>query len=345
MSTLRVAIVGLGYFSTFHIEAWQSESGTEVVAATDPNPERRDWAASEYVLPVCEDLDAVLATSPDIVDIVAPPLAHAKILRAAMAPNCVLICQKPFCTSLAEAQAVVAEAESVGARIVVHENFRFQPWHRAIKSVLDAGTLGQIYAARFDLRPGDGRGPDAYLARQPAFQTMPRLLIHETGVHFIDLFRWMFGEITEVYADLRRLNPAIAGEDAGMLMLTHDGGVQSVFDGNRLADHVTDAPRRTMGEMRVEGEGGTLRLDGQGRVWLRCFGAQDETSVPLPFAPDDSFGGGCVAALISHVAVAARNGGAFENEAQHYLSVIAVTDLAYRSAEEGRKLIMPKTEG
>lgn len=345
MSALRVAIVGLGYFSAFHIAAWQAQSGVEITAATDPDAVRRDWAAREYGLPVCEDLGAVLATSPDVVDIVAPPPAHAAILRAAMAPNRVLICQKPFCTSLAEAQAVIAQAEAIGARIIIHENFRFQPWHRAIKSVLDAGTLGQVYAARFDLRPGDGRGPDAYLARQPAFQTMPRLLIHETGVHFIDLFRWMFGEITDVYADLRRLNPAIAGEDAGILMLSHDSGVQSVFDGNRLADHITDAPRRTMGEMAVEGEGGTLRLDGQGRVWLRRFGAQDETPVPLPFAPDDSFGGGCVAALISHVAAAMRGGGAFENEARDYLPVIAAADLAYRSAEQGRKLTMPNLEG
>ncbi|MEO0763052.1 MAG: hypothetical protein AAFZ09_14815, partial [Pseudomonadota bacterium] len=60
----------------------------------------------------------------------------------------------------------------------------------------------------------DGQGPDAYHARQPYFQRMPRFLVHETAVHWIDTFRYLMGEAETVYADLRRLNPAIAGEDA-----------------------------------------------------------------------------------------------------------------------------------
>ena len=338
--SLKVAVIGLGYFSAFHLEAWRALDGIEVVAAFDPNTDRCVWAAETYGIPVARDLAAALGAAPDIVDIVAPPPAHAKLLRAAMAPGRVLICQKPFCTSIAEAEAVTAEAESMGARIVIHENFRFQPWHRAIKAVLDAGRLGQVYSARFDLRPGDGRGADAYLARQPAFQTMERLLIHETGVHFVDLFRWMFGDIKAMYADLRQLNPVIKGEDAVLLVLEHEGGVRAVFDGNRLSDHATDMPRRTMGEMVIEGEGGTLSLDGYGVVRLRAFGTQESEIIPLPFAPDESFGGGCVAALIAHVVEARRGGGACENEARAYLPVMRATEAAYHSAATGARVVL-----
>ena len=170
-----------------------------------------------------------------------------------MAPDRVIICQKPFCKSIAEAEAVIAEADAVGAQIVIHENFRFQPWHREIKDFLDEEKMGTVWQARFALRPGDGRGADAYLSRQPAFQTMPRLLIQETGVHFFDLFRWMFGDVKSIYCEIRRLNFILEGEDAGFVIMEHQTGTRSFFDGNRLGDLVTNDPRRTMGVMDIEG--------------------------------------------------------------------------------------------
>ncbi|MEP4198550.1 MAG: Gfo/Idh/MocA family oxidoreductase [Aliishimia sp.] len=334
----KVAVVGLGYFSAFHIAAWQKINAVRLVSATDPDPKRRVWAADKFGLAVADSLKCVLENAPDIIDIVAPPAAHAGVIRASLAQGRTLICQKPFCTSLTEADAVTREARKAGTRIIIHENFRFQPWYRAMQGVIISGELGEIYAARFALRPGDGRGENAYLGRQPAFQTMPKLLIHETGVHFIDLFRWLLGDVVSVYADLRRLNPVIKGEDAGLLVMEHATGARSTFDGNRLSDHVSDNPRRTMGEMVIEGEKGTLSLDGAGRVWKRDFGAQDAIAVDLPFRPDDSFGGGCVAALIRHVVEALQGKCAFENEASAYLPVIALTDLAYASDAAGRKL-------
>ena len=60
---------------------------------------------------------------------------------------------------------------------------------------------------------------DAYLARQPFFREYPRLLIYETGVHFIDTFRFLLGEVATVVAETKRLNPAIRGEDAGQVLL------------------------------------------------------------------------------------------------------------------------------
>ena len=47
------------------------------------------------------------------------------------------MCQKPLAPTLEEAQKLVALAEERGVRLMVHENFRFQPWHRAIKAILE----------------------------------------------------------------------------------------------------------------------------------------------------------------------------------------------------------------
>ena len=312
-----------------------------LVGVADRDPGLARQRAAELGVAAFADLDALLGDDPDIIDLVLPPAAQSDLIARCLKPGRTLICQKPFCRSLAEAEAIVARADAADTTLVIHENFRFQPWHREIKRFLDSGLMGQIYGCRFALRPGDGRGPEAYLSRQPSFQKMQRFLVQETAVHLFDVFRWLFGDIASVYADLRRLNPVIAGEDAGQIVLTHAGGVQSVFDGNRLSDHVADNPRTTMGEMAIEGEGGELRLDGAGRLWFRPFGAQTARPVPVRFRVDpDQFGGGCVEALCAHVVEALSGGGPLQNQAHDYLDVIRAVEAAYRSDAEARRIDM-----
>lgn len=335
---LSVVCVGLGYFSQFHLRAWQRIEDTGLVAVADCAAEKATMAAQQFGIAGYGAVEPMIAAiSPDIVDIITPPPTHAAIIRAALAPGRVIICQKPFCEALAQAEQVTEEAEAAGTTLVVHENFRFQPWHREIKRQITAGALGNIYQCRFHLRPGDGRGPDAYLARQPSFQTMERFLIRETGVHFIDLFRWLFGEVTALFADLRKINPVIRGEDSGLLLLRHQSGTISLFDGNRLADHSATNRRKTMGEMVVEGEQGTLRLDGEGRLFLRPFESNDERNVSFDYE-DRDFGGGCVEALNRHVVRHLRSGDELENEARDYLRIVALDEAAYRSAATGRMI-------
>jgi predicted dehydrogenase len=94
---------------------------------------------------------------PDILDIVVPPGTHRLAITTALAAGVpTIICQKPFCRDLAEAEAMVTAAEAAGARLIVHENFRFMPWYRCIRDQLAAGRIGTPLQATFRLRPGDG---------------------------------------------------------------------------------------------------------------------------------------------------------------------------------------------
>jgi len=288
--------------------------------------------------PAFDSIDALLGTNPDILDIILPPTGHADAIRTALTSGVhLIICQKPFCTSLQEAKEITHLAEEAGVPLVVHENFRFQPWYRKIKEELDAGRIGTLLQASFRLRPGDGQGPDAYLSRQPYFQQMERFLIHETGVHWVDTFRYLFGDPSHVYADLRRVNPVIAGEDAGFVTFDHPDGIRTLFDANRSLDHAADNTRRTMGEALIEGTEGTLTLFGDGAIWFRAFGELTSQEV---MGPDthEGFGGDCTKALQDHVVSALLNGTPLENTARDYLRVIEIERTIYRSAEENRKL-------
>lgn len=336
---LRVAIAGLGYFSRFHLEAWTAHPKARLVGLCDPDLDRLK-AAPRGVVTTQSLTDLLAKTDVDILDIVAPPRAHFDLITAALAPDRMIICQKPFSQSPAEAAKLTALAKDADTQLVIHENFRFQPWYRATKAFLDGPDMGRVFQARFALRPGDGRGADAYLARQPIFQSMPRFLFHETGVHLIDLFRWLLGPVQSVYAEHQRLNPAISGEDCGLIILHHANGARSMFDGNRLSDHASPDLRRTMGEMRIEGEGGVLDLDGTGGLQFRAFGETHNREIPVPSYDRTSFGGGCVARLIDHVIDAKRGGQRPENLAEDYLPVVDIVAAAYHSAETGQRVML-----
>ena len=190
----RVVGVGAGYFSQYHYRAWRrlSDEGKVVlVALCDQNEEKALRTAADHAIPeVFTDFAEMLAaTGADIVDIVTSPPSHYDLIAATLARGTILICQKPYTTSLAQAQSLQKLIDKQTTTVVIHENFRFQPWYQKIAELLTEGLLGQLYQITFRLRPGDGQGANAYLDRQPYFQTMRRFLVHETAVHLIDVMR------------------------------------------------------------------------------------------------------------------------------------------------------------
>jgi predicted dehydrogenase len=333
--TIKVACIGAGYFSQFHYGSWARMDRVSLVGSCNRDIEK----ARATGLPAFNDLNTMLTeTKPDLLDIILPPVAHAQTIRTALAAGVkTMICQKPFCNDLSEAQEITALAKAAGAVIIIHENFRFQPWFRAIKSAIDAGQIGTVQQVTFRLRPGDGQGPNAYLERQPYFQKMEKLLIHETGVHYVDTFRYLLGDASAVYADLRKMNPVIAGEDAGYVLFDHANNARALLDGNRHLDHRAENLRCTMGEGLIEGTEGTLTLTGDGAVQLR---KHSDTTLNEILAPNtwDGFGGDCVHHLQSHVISGLLDGTGFENEASDYLQVIRIEEAIYASSEDGRKL-------
>jgi D-apiose dehydrogenase len=342
---IRVAIVGAGYFARFHFDGWSRLPDVTIVALADLDPTKRAAMAHDFgVARTFDTAEAMLAAvDVDVLDIATPPPTHAALCRLGLDRGLTVVCQKPFGTSLAEAQEIAALADTAPNRLIIHENFRFEPWYREIKRHLEAGRLGDLYQITFRMRPGDGQGPDAYLARQPYFQKMPRFLMRETGIHFIDTFRYLFGEIDAVSADLRRLNPAIAGEDAALITFAFRSGARGLFDANRLADHPADDRRKTMGELLIEGSKGALRLDGFGRLYFRRFQENNETEIMYAWQ-DRGYGGDCVYLFLAHVAAHLQDGQPLETTAKVYLTNIVIEDAVYCSHREKRHVIIGHTD-
>jgi D-apiose dehydrogenase len=337
----RVAVVGAGFFSQFHLEGWASLPNVEVVGVCDLNISKAQALAQRFgIANVHDDLVTLLdATQPDLVDIITPPIAQAALLEKLFGRGLPVICQKPLGMGYAQANEFTQTALHHRMDLIVHENFRFMPWYREMRRLVEIGHFGALHGVSFRFRPGDGQGSAAYLDRQPYFQTMPRLLVAETAIHFIDTFRYLMGEVVAVSACLRRLNPAICAEDAAIITFEFENGCTGLFDGNRLNDHQTKNPRRTMGEMWLEGSSGVMRLDGEARLW---WAPHHGTEVEHGYdrGSETSFGGGACGALQRHVLEALTEQRPCENTAQAYLRNILIQEAIYASHASGKRILL-----
>jgi predicted dehydrogenase len=336
---IRLATVGTGYFSQFQYAAWARIPEVDLIGICSHDTASLSSTSKQFThAKTFTDFKAMLdEVQPNLVDIITPPQTHTELVTACVERGIPAICQKPFTSSFQEATKLVELIKTNNAQVIIHENFRFQPWYQRIKTLLEENILGQLYQITYSLRPGDGQGNEAYLERQPYFQDMKRFLVHETAVHLIDVFRYLFGEVNSVFADLRRINPVIKGEDAGLIILGFENGARGLFDGNRLSDHKAMNRRLTRGEMRIEGEKGVLNLNGNAELSLRDHGSNDSKAINYAWV-DCDFGGDCVYNLQRHVIDQLLGGEKPMNTAEAYLSTLEVAEKAYRSNELKRTL-------
>ncbi|QDV61006.1 Gfo/Idh/MocA family protein [Crateriforma conspicua] len=336
MSQLKGAVIGAGYFSQFHYDAWNRISDVEIVACCDRDLTRAKDAAQQYGIDnVYGDVGEMLDRHDvDFVDIITRPDTHLPLVQMAAARGLAVICQKPLAPTVAEAKKLVDAADQQGGRLMVHENFRFQPWYREIKKLLDDGAIGdRLHTLSFRNRAGDGHGDDAYLARQPYFQTMEQFLIFEAGIHTIDTFRYLGGEITQAWCWHRKLNPVIAGEDAAIGVFRFTDGATGLYDANRFNESTADNPRYTFGDVLVEGNNGSIRLYDDGRLTIQRLG-QKET--PHDYSPSrHGFAGDCVFATQQHFVQNLLSGRPFETDGPSYLKSLAVQEAMYASSQSG----------
>ncbi|MEO1037837.1 MAG: Gfo/Idh/MocA family oxidoreductase [Pseudomonadota bacterium] len=329
----RGVAIGAGYFSQYHYDAWRRLPTAELVAACDLNAELVASVVDRFAIPrmYTNYVEMFDTEKPDFVDIITPPQSHAEICAEAESRGIHVICQKPLAPTFEEATSLVRELEGSRIRFMVHENFRFQPWHREIRRLVGDGQIGQsLHSLSFNTRTGDGWGEDAYKSRQAYFRDYPRLLVYETGVHFIDVFRYLGGEIASVYARLRRLNEQIAGEDCGIVVFNFVNGAVGIWDANRYNEPNYEHPRYTFGEFLVEGDGGAMRLYPDGRLTVQPLGLPEADHT---YAHDDvGFAGDCCLATQAHFVRCLDTGEPFETNGPDYLKTLRVQEAIYESA-------------
>ena len=333
---LQGALIGCGFVAQHHLRAWPQVTDARLVALCDLNPQRLEQAGA--MVP-----GARLYTDPaamfeaeeslDFVEICTRPDSHRELVELAARYRVDVLCQKPAAAVRSELKAMIEACVSAGTRLMIHENWRFRPWYRAMRAEIDAGTIGRPIRLRINHRDTRALRPDGY-DEQPYFRTMPRLILLEMGCHLIDTARYLIGEVQTVSATLGKFGRQSQGEDVATLSLYFAGGCLGLLDMTWCASADQGRPEWALNETVAEGTGGTLRLLSDGSLeWISPTGRRERISVNLP--PDDQVYVDGYVATQRHFINGLLTGAEHETRASDTLRTMDVVWTAYRAAEEG----------
>jgi predicted dehydrogenase len=327
-------MIGAGQFAAHHIDAWDRLPGVRISAIYDRNPNSADELAQQYGIGArfTDWHEMIDSQRPDFVDIVTPPDTHPQMCLYAASRRVHVICQKPLASTAAAAADVVRQMATAPVRFMVDENWRWQPWYRKIHEMSAADMIGEPHSLAFRMRTGEGWGPGAYMDRDLSLWHQTRSLLAEVGVHFADVFRFLFGEVETVYARTRRIHPTLGAEDAAVLVLGFVDGQTAILDASRYNESTAANPQLTFGTMRLHGSKRHVLLDTDGTLSLHPPGGIPE--IVEYDVPENGFAGDSVYAIQRHFIDAVRSDLPFEADGEDYLRSIAVIEAAYQSAEE-----------
>jgi predicted dehydrogenase len=332
---MKGIFLGAGFFAPTQLSAWATVAHTSIAAIYGQDEANARTVAAQYSIPHHgSDLQRLISqVRPDFADICTSRDRHFECARICADAGLPILCQKPIAPALQESRECVAYCEQAGVRLMINDNWRWQPWYRELKRLLDAGIFGKPLSVYQTLRTGDGYGPEPY-AEQPYFRLMPRFLVLETAIHYLDTYRFLFGEPERLSCTTRRNNPVIAGEDQAVITLHYHDGPSIIWDGNRT---IPTAHRRPPfnGTLRLEGTEASLDMDEFGAMRIRT---PDGRTREHHYAIPAGYRGGSVAASLAHFADCLRTGAPFETSGADYLKTTELTFLAYDAAESGQTL-------
>jgi predicted dehydrogenase len=161
VDALKIGIVGAGWMGHVHARAWADNTPRgKIVAIADVSPPRAQHLAMENGrgIPTFADLDSMLAAADiDAVDICLPHHLHTGAIIAAARAGKAILCEKPLCTSLADAVAIRDALRASGSVFMAAHNQLFQPSLIEARRLLASGALGQPFVFR-SIEAGQNRG-------------------------------------------------------------------------------------------------------------------------------------------------------------------------------------------
>jgi predicted dehydrogenase len=255
MDTLKVAVVGAGFMGRQHLAALRRHPLVELAAVADVREDVARSAAGEYGAEAFADVDSLLAgTDAAAVVIATSDERHVEPALAALAAGRHVLLEKPIATTLADADRIIAAAETAPGRLLIGHTVRFDPAYAHLKHRSDAGQFGEllaVYARRLN-----HCGLQEILGGRVS-------VLSFLGVHDFDYLLWLTGRraervYTESVAKLHR-SAGLDIEDHTFTTIRFEGGaIGCVEAGWVLPDN---HPRRGDFKLEIIGDRGMGQFD------------------------------------------------------------------------------------
>jgi predicted dehydrogenase len=287
--TLGVGMVGYAFMGAVHSQAWRTagrffdlpfapamtalcgrDAGAVAAAAA-----RMGWSSTET-----DWKDMITRNDVHLVDVCTPGDVHAEIAIAALEAGKHVLCEKPLANTVAEAEAMVAAAESAarrGVRSMVAFNYRRVPALALARRIVAEGRLGTVRHVRAQYLQDWIVDPQFPLVWRLRKDKAGSGALGDIGAHIVDLAQFVTGQdivgvsgLTETFVKERPLPEASAGlsasggggtgevtvDDAALFLARFSEGALGVFEATRFATGRKNAMR-----LEVNGSAGSIAFD------------------------------------------------------------------------------------
>jgi len=332
---VRVAIIGPGGISGAHARGYLKHADKiKVVALCDinkANMQKRaeqlgtvQWQYKDWKRMLKELKDEI-----DAVDICLPHHLHAPAIFDSAAAGKHILCEKPMCISLKEADRIAAAVKKAGITYMSAHNQLFMPVVQEAKRLIEAGEIGRVYWLR---------SQDCFIVAgarkkwgwRASFKTQGGGELIDTGYHPTYRMIHLAGApVVDVKAQMGRFNNEIDGEDmASVSMRFANGAIGEIF-----TSWAVNLPHDTH-HIHIIGEKGEI-FGSNDTLYLKPKGFQQ--AAKRDFSPVETF-----EAEISHFADCLREGKRPMHSVEEGRTVLEVILKAAQSAQGWQKTAVLK---
>jgi predicted dehydrogenase len=210
MKPIRTAIFGTGFMGRVHLEAVRRLEFVEVAAIAGRNADAAQRLGAGFsVLTIATDCHDVLRDPAiDAVHICTPNAQHFPMAKAALLAGKHVMCEKPLAITVDEGEELASLAARQGVRNGVCHNLRFYPMVQQMRSMREAGDLGEILVAQGTYFQDWLLYDTDWNWRVDAKAGGPSRCMADIGSHWFDLVEHVTGQrISSLCADLQTFHP------------------------------------------------------------------------------------------------------------------------------------------
>src|SRR5258705_9358208 len=144
---LRFGVIGFGYWGRNIVRNLRAIEGCQVVGVCDQSPAARKRIQSANPgIPVYSDHNELVSSADvDAIAVITPVWTHFEVAKAALENGKHVFVEKPFTSSVAQAEELINLAEQKNLKIMVDHTFLFTGAVRKMRQLLDEGVLGKLY--------------------------------------------------------------------------------------------------------------------------------------------------------------------------------------------------------
>lgn len=276
MSKVRVALIGCGGIARSHAVGYQRIADrVDVAFCCDPNLDNAKEKAAQLGGEPVDDYEQIL-DQVDAVDICTPHHLHYPQANDALVAGCDVLVEKPMANLQAECEVLADLADEHDRRLMVGYVLRYMPAMQKLKSVIEAGTYGEIIqlASSVEARVTGEQLPWAAKKDQ-----LGGGVLFSHGCHTVDLMVWLAGPAARV---------AMLGNNINAEWMEGEGTAQVIieFESGALGHHTSSwalVHKHPIPSLRVWCRDGFLELAGRA---LHAYVGGEQTVLHEPAADE-----------------------------------------------------------